>query len=78
MDTGTIAEAITKAVARDGPDPNENMRLAFELCVPHCNQRGLSVQYPLARETCSLPDVAMSNARTQQKSAESGDARKHD
>ena len=31
MDTGTIAEAITKAVARDGPDPNENMRLAFEL-----------------------------------------------
>ena len=33
MDTGTIAEAITKAVARDGPDPDENMRLAFELCV---------------------------------------------
>ena len=31
MDTGTIAEAIMKAVARDGPDPDENMRLAFEL-----------------------------------------------
>lgn len=49
MDTGTIAEAIMKAVARDGPDPDENMRLAFELCVPtpmSLPRSGLELTHP--------------------------------